>query len=206
MTTPKKAIAEILATFKNSDETLWTEDGSPALEAVQKLAEDDTITRAQIDEAIPGFVRVKPGDLLAKNTTPPVEAKNTRVAAEPHDDTDDFSTEQTREILDRRVRDAEANLLAAQRAVTEAHQDVVRCEKRLARAHDDHKRQFPPITPAANIKAHLQAQIDLSRERAGLGKENRAQVDVSMERSNRRGQGQGRPTRPVNNVNVSTAA
>ena len=205
MTTPKKAIAEILATFKNSDDTLWTEDGSPALEAVQKLAEDNTITRAQIDEAIPGFVRIKPGD-LAKNTTiaPPVEAKTTRVA--PEDIDREYSDDEMRTILDRRVRDAETNLLAAQKAVTEANAEVNRCQVRLQRAHADHGRQFPPITAAANIKAHLAAQIELARERAGLGKENRAQVDVSMERSNRRGQGQGRPTRPVNNVNVSTAA
>lgn len=209
MTTPKNTISQILATFKNGDDTFWTEDGSPALEAVQRLAEDDTITRAQVDEALPGFVRVKPGDLPAvdKNTTiaPPIKAKQTRVASE--DDNDDFSVEKTREILDRRVHDAELNLLEAQRRVTEAHQDVVRCEERLVRAHDDHKRRFPPITPAANIKSHLAAQGRLAEERAGLrGVDSRLPIEVAMERSNRRGSGQGRPTRPVSNNNVSVAA
>ena len=55
MTTPNEAIQEILAKLDLTDDTNWTEDGSPALGVIQKLANDPSITRAQINDANPGF-------------------------------------------------------------------------------------------------------------------------------------------------------
>lgn len=198
MTTPKEAIREILDVLDITEDTNWTDDGAPALDVIQKLANDDTITRDQINDANPGFVR-QVGEKPKASGQPKTKAKS----IVDHK----FSDDQMREILDRRVREAEENLIAAQKAQSEATQEVSRCVARLGRAHGDHEAQFPKITAAQNIKTHLAAQIKLSQERAGIVAVApvdpaglRPQIDVTMERSDRRGTGQTRPTRPVNNV------
>lgn len=199
MTTPKETIREILDVLDITDDTNWTDDGAPALDVLQKLANDETITREQVNDANPGFVRQVAGDKpkAAKSAQPKVKSIVDRK----------FSDDEMREILNRRVRDAEDSLLAAQKAQSEATMEVARCTQRLARAHVDHEAQFPKITPAQNIKAHLAAQIKQSQLRAGIVAEApvdpaslRPQIDITMERSDRRGTGQTRPTRPVNNV------
>lgn len=205
MATPKEALAQVLQSLDTKNDKLWTDDGSPLVSEVQRLANDKTVTRAQINEALPGFNRV------------PVEVKNTTIApasdvkvsdggdapgealdAATEDDLEALSTDQMRSILQRRVRDAEEAVTAQRRATSDSRQEEIKCERRLTRAHSDMQRYFPPITAAANIKAHLEAQGRLAMEKAGLGVSTRSQVDISMERSNRRGW--TRPTRPVQNV------
>jgi len=211
MSTTKAAIKEILEGLDITDDANWTEDGAPALDIVQGLADDATITRDDINAADPGFARMV-GEKADKNTT----IKNTRVvAAETTNETAtgsaEISTERMREILDRRVVDAQNNLAAAQKAHSEAGQEVTRCQQRLQRAHDDHERQYPKVTPAQAIKDHLAAQVRQSQVRAGLIDANdpvtaRPQIDQTMERNNRRGTGQTRPTRPVMGGKLVTAA
>ena len=167
MTTPKEAIQEILSKLDIGDDTNWTEDGSPALGVVRKLANDPAISRAQINDAKPGFVRMVGEDVAAAASAPGPLDEAVTVEALPDAD-GRFTDEQMRDILNRRVRDAEQNLTDAMTRVSEATAEVVQCQKRLGRMHDEHDRQFPKITAAANIKAHLEAQGRLSEENAGL--------------------------------------
>lgn len=214
MTTPA-ALKQVLDTLDITKDENWTDDGAPMLEVVQKLANDDNITREQINEAAPGFVR-QVGETKAKSedTVVKAKAKNTTIApvakAPPGEDltTREFTDDEMRIILDRSVRDANDRLVAAQTAAAEATQEVARCQARLQRAHVNHANRFPPITAAANIKAHLQSQIALSRERAGLSPEGPVvinQIDATMQRNSKR-VGQQRPTRPVMGGKLVSAA
>jgi hypothetical protein len=195
MTTPKEAIQEILAKLDNTVDTNWTDDGSPSISVIRKLANDATITRAQINDASPGFVRMVGDAASAPATAPAVEAAIAKPIEDDLTSADPLSDDQMRVILSRRVRDAELNLTEAQTRAAEATAEVAQCQKRLQRAHLDHNRRFPPITAAANIKAHLAAQGRLAEQNAGL-----LPIEAALQRSSRRGSGQGRPSRPVNNV------
>lgn len=199
---PKEAIKEILEGLDHSKDDLWTDDGSPLVSEIQRLADDKTITRAQINEALPGFTRVVGSPTESdKAPDPEVEAKDgfdASLEPEVNGPGEPLTEEEVRVILVRRIRDAEQGLADARTATSDARQAEHAAERRLNRAIFDHQRKFPPITAAANIKAHLEAQGRLAQERAGILNDGRSQVDVSMERSNRRGW--TRPTRPVNNV------
>jgi hypothetical protein len=217
MPTEKAAIAEILKGFDPKNDKLWTDDGSPLVSEVQRLANDKNITRAQINEALPGFARAAYPAGDETGVAPAVDGgtvlKNTTIQGDADDDGFDPQAEpevngpgepltesEVRAVLTRRVRDAEGALQDARRQLSEAQQHMFAMEKRLTRAMIDHQRRFPPITAAANIKAHLERQTELRREAAGLDPKTggKSQVDLSMERSNRRGW--TRPVRPVNNA------
>lgn len=202
MTTPKEAIKEILDTLDITVDTNWTDDGMPALDVVQALANDETITRDQVNDAAPGFIR-QVGEAELKNTTiAPVVRSTPDYVVD-----NEFTDAKMREILDRRVNDAQDAINEAQKLLSEATLEVTRCQKRLARAHEDRKRRFPPITPAQNIKAHLEAQGREAMRRHGLDPDapvapaapvvHRWPIEEAMGRSNRRGAGEGRPTRPI---------
>jgi hypothetical protein len=195
MTTPKEAIKEILDTLDITEDTNWTDDGMPALDVIQALANDETITRGQVNDASPGFVRQ-----VGEAKTAPI-APVVKVVPEYVVD-NEFTDDQMRGILDRRVNDAQDALIAAQKRQSEATQEVTRCQARLARAHSDRGRRFPPITAAQNIKAHLEAQGREAMKRHGLDPDTTAAIgrwpiEAAMARSNRRGAGEGRPTRPI---------
>jgi hypothetical protein len=201
-TTIQTALQDILSKLDITDDLNWTEDGEPALDIVRKLANDETISRQQVNEAAPGFIRLV-GEPKAggPDGVKMQGSKDAAVPAQTAINTDGkYSKDEMRTILDRRVRDAEANLHAAQRALSEAQQEVGRCESRLTRAHRDHNAQFPAVTPAQAVKDHLAAQVRQARVRAGLSPDAPvalSPIDEVMSRSNRRGSGQTRPTRPV---------
>lgn len=169
-TFPKEAIAEILQNLDNTKDELWTDDGSPLVSEIQRLANDKTITRAQINEAMPGFARK-----TASNETgvAPVEtAKNTTIApaSEVQAEDDGFLTpeeehEKIRGIAQQRVRDAELALSEAKAHTTEAYRAEKQAEQRLTRALQQYSAKFPPMTEAANIKQHLARQQEVLRER-----------------------------------------
>src|SRR6266704_2800443 len=69
MPTEKAAIAEALQSLDHTDDNLWTDDGSPLVSEIQRLTNDKTITRAQINDAIPGFAR-KTKDSVAEDEQP----------------------------------------------------------------------------------------------------------------------------------------
>lgn len=50
-------IAVALERFDPQDKSLWTEMGLPKIEAVCLAVEDNTVTRADVEAAIPGFTR-----------------------------------------------------------------------------------------------------------------------------------------------------
>lgn len=167
-TFPKEAIAEILQNLDNTKDELWTDDGSPLVSEIQRLANDKTITRAQINEAMPGFARKTGG------TAPgPIEtAKNTTIApaSEVQAEDDGFLTpeeehEKIRGIAQQRVRDAELALSEAKAHTTEAYRSEKQAEQRLTRALQQYSAKFPPMTEAANIKQHLARQQEVLRER-----------------------------------------
>lgn len=67
-------IKEALVSLNPEDDSLWTGDGLPTVEAVQILLGDESITRAQITEADPSFCR----DQAKVRTQPPVGAAKDR--------------------------------------------------------------------------------------------------------------------------------
>jgi hypothetical protein len=209
MTTTKEAIFDIVSKLDITDDNVWTEDGEPALDIVQKLANDESITRQQINEAAPGFVR------HVGEKRPAVNAKAARTAsrvdAQAKEDAivnRDYTDDEIRKILNRRVDDAQEALIAAQKAQSDATQEVARAQKRLERANADRKREFPPVTEAANIKAHLEAQGREAQKRAGIDPDRatKSPIDEVMSRNTRRGTGQTRTNRPVMAGRIVTAA
>lgn len=178
MPVTNEVIREVLKSLDHSNDTLWTDDGSPLVGIVQKLTNDSTVTRAQINEAEPGFNRIVTVAVEDEAGEDPTEGIGTApdpsivVAAAPAKPPEDNgftgeepSEEQIRLVLIRRIQDAETAIMEAKAAVSKAQNDVVRAEQRLGRAHLDHQRKFPPITAAANIKQHLERQQEILRER-----------------------------------------
>jgi hypothetical protein len=69
-------IKEALVSLNPEDDSLWTEDDIPTVEAVQILLGDESITRAQITEADPAFYRnraTQPPASVAKDREPSLE-------------------------------------------------------------------------------------------------------------------------------------
>jgi hypothetical protein len=220
MTTDKAAIAEALKTLDHTNDALWTDDGSPLVSEVQRLVNDKNVTRAQINEAVPGFIR-KSKTSIDEETQAPVEPLG---ASAPETDFDDdggepeadvsaaghtLSTDEIRAILQRRIKDAEQAITDAREATSKARLFEQTCSDRHRRAVFDFQRKFPPMSAAANIKAHLASQQALAMERAGrapdgtlLGQtpatvaaDPRSQIDQTLYQSKRRGG--ARPTRPI---------
>lgn len=181
-TFPKDAIKEILQSLDHTDDALWTDDGSPLVSEIQRLANDKTITRAQINEALPGFAR-KTDDSVAEEVQPDDEGDETsgietqaggpRVAPASEVQADDDDVELTleqeqqrlRAIAFKRVQEAEQAVYEAKDNVSKAYAAVTAAEQRHARALQLFSAKYPPLTSAANIKQHLARQQELVRER-----------------------------------------
>lgn len=204
MPTEKQAIKEALLSLDTKNDKLWTDDGSPLVSEVQRAVNDKTVTRAQINDALPGFTRVPAGDetggivdetggISADEVDKADDGFDVRAEPEVNGPGQPMSEDEVRAVLTRRVSDAQTALADARRGVSDAQQHMFNMEKRLTRAMTDHQRRFPPVTAAANIKEHLARQTELRYLAAGIDPSSaRAQIDVSMERHNRRGW-----TRPV---------
>jgi len=191
MTTPKAAIAEALQSFDHKDDKLWTDDGAPLVAEVQRLCNDKDITRAQINDALPGFAR-KTSDSVAEDEQPGdetggLDAINAEAAAngvspaavvaakimgppDPDEDRDDpldakDEYERLRLIAKGRVDDAEAGVTDAKNKIADAQRLLVAAEARLNRALTLYASKYPAISVAANIKQHLERQQEVLRER-----------------------------------------
>lgn len=176
MPTPKEAIAEVLLSLDHAKDELWTDDGSPLVSEIQRLANDKTITRAQINEALPGFARkagsdvslTEPEDdfsdevIVAQNTgvVGPLEVEPDPGALSPEQD-----AERLRKIAYQRVLDAETGISDAKTALSAAMRAVTDAEARHTRALTLYSSKYPPLTAAANIKQHLARQIEITRDR-----------------------------------------
>jgi hypothetical protein len=179
MPTEKAAIAEALQSLDQKNDALWTDDGSPLVAELQRICNDKTITRAQINDALPGFAR-KTDDSVVEDVQPDAEvqptAPNTAAATMVaqaqvalDEDESDLSPEQEqlrlRAIAYQRVRDAELFLAQAKETVSEAQRAVVSAEQRHDRALHLFSAKYPPMSPAENIKQHLARQQEVLRER-----------------------------------------
>jgi|ERR1017187_7172269 hypothetical protein len=188
-TFPKAAIKEILEALDHKNDALWTDDGSPLVSEIQRLANDKTITRGQISDASPGFVRktkdsvtedVQPGDEPNLFDDAPggggvvVEAKNTTIIGpgpldvQTEDDgfeTEEEERERIKVIAKQRVSDAELALTDAKTHTAEAYRAERQAEQRLTRALQQYSAKFPPMSAAENIKQHHARQQELLRER-----------------------------------------
>lgn len=188
MPATKEVIAEALKTIDPTNDALWTEDGAPLIAEVQRITGDDTVTREQINDALPGFARTvkNAADDLSDETTPGA----TQPAAKSPTVVSDLTVGDTRNILDRRIIAANLALDEARRDLYAAQQKVTQCEQRLQRAHQDHQRKFPPVTASDAIKAHIEAG-QRRRTEAALAAERPqgpSQIDIAMGRSGKRGE------------------
>lgn len=184
MPTDKNAIAEALQSLDHTKDELWTDDGSPLVAVIQRLVNDDKVTRAQINDALPGFAR-KTKDSVAEAEQPGDEAgdetggvepeakisvtepavKNTTIEAgdEPLSAKDEY--ERLRLIAKGRVDDAEQGVTDAKNRIADAQHALRGAEDRLTRALQLYSAKYPAISVADNIKQHLERQQEILFER-----------------------------------------
>lgn len=218
MTATKETIIEALNTFDHRDDKIWTEDGAPLVGVVQKRANDASITRAQINDALPGFQRkttdaveepqeddgTDPGaaDIHVTDTAP-LTAVDGPVNETPLAEVDEHlpSTEELRAIIMRQISDAEQALQNARKDVSDARQVELMAERRLGRVMLTYQRKFPPISAAENIQRHLASQQAQKIARVeAFGNMGKSALDLRME-GRRRVQ-----VRPTNGLPVARNA
>jgi hypothetical protein len=213
MATDKNDLVEILQNLDHADDSHWTDDGLPIVKIVQDLAGDKTITRAQLNDAAPGFSRKVAGDETGgapetaeeNNGAPPPEVRaSDDLLFDDRMDPDidgpgvPLTEAEAEAILRRRVSDSELALEASRKGIADAQAEFIRASKRVDRARADLNRRFPPLGFSENIQQHLAKQQQLLLERV-TGGDGKGQLDQAMAIRNRRGW--TRPERPVNNVN-----
>lgn len=205
---------KLIVALKQLDPDLeenWADDGVPKLEAVQALAEDQTLTRNDINLAWPGFDRAT----AAGAPLPQPEEKHDEDAAssvDTHALLGTLDDEQLRELMLRRVQQAEDAVTEA----TQARSDAIAAHERALRHRDKLKlefiRRYPPISVAANIKQHIRKQAEMRAVAAGIDPEvarrgaNYTGDQVDQALALRRSRGWARPARPVNNIAGARAA
>lgn len=205
MTVTPEVIREVLKSLDHKNDALWTDDGSPLVGEIQRLTNDKTVTRAEINEAQPGFTRIiavavaddaadEPTEGIGSAPAPEIVLKTTdtpppfdaRLEPEVNGQGPALSEIEVRAILVRRIADAEQAVMDAKGRVAAAQADVIRAEQRHARAIADCQRKYPPLTAAENIKRHLASQQEALRQRVE-GDGGVSQIDTSMGQSNKRG-------------------
>lgn len=199
-------IRDALAQLDPQNNEHWTDEGLPRTAVVQRIVSDQTIKRGDIQAANPNFVRPQVGDPLGD----PVEMTGQDVNGKPADaapgsgggptpapaqEQGEYMTEaEVKQVLLDRVNAAQMALNTAQAKIREGHREEAESHKALNAAIADFKRQFPPLTPAQNIKAHIAGE-NLRRMQAVQRGSLASQVDNAMRRGNSRGW--RRPTRGV---------
>ena len=165
--TQKDKIAEALGKLDHKNDAHWADDGLPRTAVVQQLANDPNIRRTDINETAPGFARVVAGasnvtefpqpkiddngDLLVETASAPTEPAPT--SEDPND-----PYVETRDILRKRVVEAEYALNGARKAEQEAITARVNCERALQRAREYEAARFPRISPDQLIQEHLKSE------------------------------------------------
>lgn len=188
-----------------ADDKHWTDDGLPRENVVRQFAGDQTISRKDIQDAHPGFQRhaVKPAatDTVAPKLDPLTGEPTAAVAAadggttllDPNADltknTGELMTEdEVRAVLEDRVKAATQQLADAQQAVRDANNAVIDAQGAIIKAREDLTREFPPMTPAQNVKAYIASEMaQRARAFGHNGIAPGSQIDAAMQRSNSRG-------------------
>ena len=197
----REKIRTALEQLDHDDNTHWTDDGLPRTGVVQKLANDTTIKRSDINEAVPGFAR-KVGDAMGDPPEGVTEAgaAEDKIKTGSKDGDGELMTEaEVHAILTQNIVVAEAAVKAAQRKIMEGHADEKKAVAALAAARQDHQAKFPPMTPMENIKQYLASENAKRAAEAGKpGHYEPARVDAAAQRHNSRGW--RRPIRPAMGV------
>jgi hypothetical protein len=211
--TPK--ILEALSQLDPANNDHWTNDGLPNTGVVQRIANNQTIKRTDIQNARPGFDRdaargveqsvaedfgsgpVDPVAPPAMKAAPapvpaPVAAKAPApapVAAQaPADESEtvEITDAQLHEALDRRVKAAQAAIEEGRKLNTTAQDKISAGMAALDKAQKDFHKYFPPSTQAELIRDHLAAS---NAERAARVAErgNASQLDAARRGGNSRG-------------------
>lgn len=206
-------IREALKQLDISDNSHWTEDGLPRTGTVQKIANDQTITRQTIQAAWPGFQRTP---VVGKPVTPaptPTEAPLSGAidaSADPAlNEGEPMTEDEVREILNQRVVDALGAENAAQDKIKDGQRELIEARKQVQIARNDFQREFPPKTAAQNIKEYLASELARRAADAGVSPSglSGAQIDNAMQRSNSRGwRRPARGTRPTVTSGLQSSA
>lgn len=197
-----------LAQLDPANDKHWTDDGLPREGVVRQFANDQSISRKDIQEANPGFQRnpTKPGSVAGDNIDPitgepvaevsatPGSGTGVGPAVESHEDPTKntgelMSDSEVRAILEGRLKAANEELTAAQNAVREAQARVLRAQAGIVKAREDLVREFPPLTQAENIKQYIASEMAQRAAAHGHGHPGvpGSQIDAAMQRSNSRG-------------------
>jgi len=197
MTTSLDDVQKILTQLDSGNDEHWTDDGAPSLEAVQLIGNDTSITREQLNKAIPGFSRAgsegeEPEDIQPTDPDQKTAGQKTMVTPkaangevpkgaeldhddeynldpkDPLSDAPSLSQKRLKEIMSGRVEKAQARLDAARAAVTEAIAFVAKAEAFHVQAVSAFNKAFPPMHPNDAIKAHLKAQMEHRAAQAGV--------------------------------------
>lgn len=178
-TSPKDKIIAALSQLEPNDDSHWNSDGLPNTGAIQRIVNDQTIKRGDIQNARPGFDReMARAEAQAKGGPADFEeapgggtggltstTKAEAVAAVADSQEVEISDDQLRAMLAKRVKTAEAKIEQGRQMARDAAvmQQQGLDESNAAR-RDLHK-YFPPMTAAQNIKAHLVAENAARAER-----------------------------------------
>lgn len=194
-------IREALKGLDATNDKHWTDDGLPREGVVQKLANDLTLTRKEISDAFPGFQRTPVEANKETGAGPKGEPKFDPLTgdevlaashADPAKNTGEFMTDaEVKDLLERRLADAEQEVVNAQAAVRDANRRVVIANAAVVDRRTDLSREFPPLTVAQNIKNYI-ASEQAQRAAAVEGYRHStiapgSQIDAAMQRSNSRG-------------------
>ena len=182
-------IRAALAQLDPTDNDHWTDDGLPKTGVVQRIANDSTIKRTDIQAASPGFERPAHGE--TENFEAPQGSNETGlapVAAAPTDDMDPefLSEDEVHSILAQKVAKCENDIAAADKKVAEGQNERVAAMKALNAARADLNAKFPPLTDAEMRKQYIASENLRRAERANFG-QGASRVDQSMARGNSRG-------------------
>lgn len=186
------------------DDTLWTDDGLPRENAVRTLANDQSISRKDIQEAHPGFQRNALKPAPAPNDIDPITGEpvvtvsaipgsGTGVVesdADPTKNTGELMTDaEVRAILEQRLKLANEELVAAQQMVREANNRVLKSQNGIVAARETLTREFPPMTAAQNVKEYIASEMAQRARAHGVGEPGvpGSRIDAAMSRQNSRG-------------------
>lgn len=172
----------------------WTDDGLPRESVVRKAANDQTLTRTEIQEAYPGFQRANmtPQPKAAPDAPQaedPLTGEPVVSHADPAKNTGEFMSEaEVKAELERRVYAAEREIIDAQQAVRDANNRVTKAQNALVTAKAEYTRSYPPMTAAQNIKEFIASeQAQRAAARGGAS----SQLDTCMQHTTARGRGNG---------------
>lgn len=150
-------INEALKELDPFDDAQWTSDGSPLVDVVRGIMNDDTVTRKQITEAAPRFTRDAVKARLEAETEPETEP------AEP----EAVSLDDKIKRLDQAINDC----------VQKRDELQVEIDKLIRQRRGLQEYAYKARTPqqrAADIKAYQKRQFDLRMERHTRAQELRA--------------------------------